>query len=171
MATEQKYTTGIIPVDVSNSESWAGGGPTMSPGTCLFRLEAWSLGKSQEDKGMIVFHFNVLDGPEEDPENKGANRGQVYRRNFVYDSDGGRNFYKGLIDTLNPGAWVQKDGKTCADFGKLVGIEFKGVLTTRTFPGKDGRTGTGYDVAASSIEIVKGASSDGAATPSELPAS
>lgn len=169
MAEEQKYTTGIIPVDVAKSESWSGGA-TMDPGTCLFKVASWSLPKSQEGKRMLCFHFDILDGPEESV-NPQANRGQEYRRNFVYESDGGRNFYKGLVDCLNPEAWVQKDGKTCADFAKLVGVEFKAVLTTRTFPGNDGRDVTGYDVSANTIQVTQAAPANAGAPPSTLPAS
>ena len=170
MAEETRYTTGIIPVDVSDAESWAGGA-TMDPGTCLFKVASWSLPKSQEGKRMLCFHFDILDGPEENTENPQANRGQEYRRNFVYEIDGGRNFYKGLVDSLNPKAWVQKDGKTCADFAKLMGVEFKAVLTTRTFPGKGGRDVTGYDVNANTIQVTQRASASAGAPPSALPAS
>ena len=152
--------TGIIPIDMSGSESWSGQA-ALDPGTCLFELDGWSLPQARSTgKRMLCFHFAILDGPKEG-ENPHSNRGQQYRRNFVYESDGGRNYLKGLIDTLNPDAWIEKDGKTYPDFGKIVGVQFEGTLTTRKFPGTEGREVTGYDVGAASIKVTKGANGAG----------
>jgi hypothetical protein len=160
--------TGIIPVDVSGSESWAGA-PSLQPGTCIFELTGWSLPQARSTgKRMLCFHFAILDGPKE-ADNPHANRGSEYRRNFVYESDGGRNYYTGLVNKLNEKAWIEKDGKQFADFQKIVGTQFEATLTTRTFPGNDGREVTGYDVGANTIAVTKAANGAGSPEVEELP--
>jgi len=150
---EDIRNTGIIPIDFSGSESWTGS-QKMEPGTCLFELTHWSLPQSRNGKRMLRFHFAILDGPKEG-DNPNANRGQDLRRNFVYETEGGRNYCKGLVDQLNPEAWVQKDGKTYPDFAKIVGIKFWSTLTSRTYPGEDGREITGYDLDATRVEVTE----------------
>lgn len=168
MADDQR-TTGIIPIDVSGAESWAGGA-ALEAGTCLFKVRSWSLPEAQTGSRMLTFHFDILDGPKEGESNQ-ANRGQEYRRNFVYETDGGRNYYVGLVNALNEKAWTQKDGKTFADFGKLHGIEFEAVLVTRQFAGRNGQQQTGYDVSAGSVRVTKEGKADAITPLNEMPAS
>jgi len=129
MANE-RYTGGIIPLDLSNDTAWVPGG-NYKLGPHVFKVTKWGSETMNGRKKLVMEHL-IVDGPEGDKDRQ-------FNVFFTIDNDKSRGILKGYVQKVAGDSGFVR-GQPNADV--LVGIVFKANVISKSYKKEGAETST-----------------------------